>query len=399
LGVFSSDFGVDVMPRETVEADSIIYVIAPEDPLPAGLCPSLLAGVRVLDELTGQPPSGAITLTPSLANSSARVAEGGLVGLVGIPLRAFPALATTGYTAGFLVNSAGFVPRAVSVAVPVNPAFPASFAAPPVNDLPLHRLPTVIRGRVFQVVMGQSVAVPNASVAVTGIWPTPPPAAVSVPASPPNLVSLAPTLYFDRASGGQLIPIVLTPVSGEDKILLAAVSAGTNLMRLSDSRGLSVGDILLVDPEDPQQAEYLPIQTIQAGSTADQPASYTFTYALTLPHRRGAVARKVTPGAAGPAKTITQDAWVGDTWVFLSDVAGLSPSQQVQIGGGTAPVEYHAAAMFATQSDPGGYYQFPPLSRVAQVAVAALQGALHAKPEFQPDYSIVENVLDLQMTT
>jgi hypothetical protein len=384
------------MNRETIEADSIVYVIAPENPPPAGLCASLLAGVRVLDELTGRPPAGAIAVMSSLANGSPRTGEGGLVGLVGIPLRAFPGLATIGYTAGFLVNADGFVPRAVSVAVPVNPAFPASFTAPPVNDLAFHRLPTVIQGRVFQVVLNQPVGVAGASVGLLGIWRTAPPAASSVSSSAPSLVSLLPTLYFDRASGvGQLSSIVLTPVSGQDKNLLVAVSPGTNLMRLSDSQGLSVGDILLVDPEDPQRAEYLPIETIRPGTGADQPAIVTFAYPPVLLHRRGAIARKVTPGATGPAKTIAQDAWAGDTCLFLSDVAGLSASQAVQIGGGSAPVEYHTASKFVAQSDADGYYRFPPLSRVAQVEIVTSQGALNADLLFQPDYSVAVNVFDL----
>jgi hypothetical protein len=387
------------MSRLTVTADSVIYVVAPDDAPPLGLRPGFLAGVRLLDELTGQPPRGPITITPGVAHSSARVAEGGLVGLVGIPVRAFPGLATTGYAAGFLVNAEGFVPRAVTVQVPVLPAFPGAFRPPPVSDLALHRLPTMVRGRVVQVVMGQSAAVAGASVTLTGIWLSPPPANVNVPPAAPSLVSLAPALYFDRAAGGgQLTPVPLTPVLGDDKLTLDAVPVGAQAVRLSNSQNLLAGDILLLDPDDPDLAEYLAIQVIAAGSTADQPASVTFTYPPALPHVLGTVARKVTPGLAGPAKFFARDGWAGDACVFLSDVAGLSPTQQVLISGGAAPDEYHAASMFVTTSDPDGYYRLPPLSRVVQLEIVASQGALTADVTFQPDYTLRENVLDLSVS-
>jgi hypothetical protein len=386
------------MSRLTITADSVVYVVAADDAPPPGLRPSLLAGVRVLDELTGQPPGGPIAVTPGLAHSSARVAEGGLVGLAGIPLRAFPALATSGYTAGFLVDADGFVPRAVAVALPAVPTFPAAFGSPPVNDLALHRLPTVVRGRVVQVVMGQSVAVAGASVTVTGIWRTPPPANLHVPPDAPSLVSLAPALYFDRAAGvGQLNSVTLAPVLGDDKVTLDAVPAGAQAVRLSNSQNLLAGDILVLDPDDPYRAEYLSIQTIAAGSTPDQPARVTFTYSPALPHRLSTTARKVTPGAAGPAKTFAQDGWVGDPCVLLSNVSGLAATQQVQISGGAAPVEYHSAATFVSVSDPDGYYGFPPLSRVAQLEVVASKGAMTSDLTFQPDYTLRENVLDFQV--
>jgi hypothetical protein len=380
-------------------ADSMVYVVAPDGAPPLGLRPGLLVGVQLLDELTGQPPAGPIAVTPGVAHSSARVAEGGVVGLVGIPVRVFPALATIGYSASFLVNADGFVPRAVTVPVPALPTFPAAFSPPPVSDLALHRLPTTIRGRVVQVVMGQSAAVAGASVTVTGVWPTPPPANVNVPPAAPSLVSLTPALYFDRAAGGsQLTPVPLTPVLGDDKLTLDAVPVGAQAVRLSNSQNLLAGDILLLDPDDPDLAEYLVIQAIAAGSTADQPASVTFSYPPALPHALGTVARKVTPGLAGPAKSFAQDGWAGDACIFLSDIAGLSPTQPVVISGGAAPDEYHTAALLATTSDLDGYYRLPPLSRVAQLELVASQGTLTTDVTFQPDYTFRENVLDLPVS-
>jgi hypothetical protein len=389
----------NAMSREWVNSDSVVYLISPDNPSPAGLRSSMLAGVRVLDELTGQPADGPITVIPDQAHCSARVAEGGLVGLSGFPKRAFPSLASTGYSAGFVVQAVGFVPRAVSISLPANPMFPATFSPPPVNDLALHRVPTVVRGRVVQAVMGKSVPVVAASITVTGIWRTPPPAHLHIPPDAPNVLSLAPPLYFDRATGaGQLSIVSLTPVLGDDKITLDAVAVGANPVRLSNSQNLLAGDIILLDPDDPERAEYLPIQSIAAGSTADQPASLTFTYATSLRHPAGTVTRKVTLGPAGAPKVFAQDGWVGDACVFLGDLLGLSATQQVRISGG-APDEYHAAGMFVAHSDAEGFYRLPPLSRVARLEAIASKGALKSDAiHFQPDYTLRENVLDFPVS-
>ncbi len=372
-----------------------MYVVSPDDLPPLGTRLCLLAGVRLLDELTGQPPAASISVTTGVTYADARVAEGGLVGLVGIPRRAFPALASNSYVASFTVDADGYMPRTVAVSVPMDPTFPATFTPPAISDLPLHRLPTVFRGRVVQKTGGKSVPLVGASVAVTGIWQMPPPATATVPPAPPNTVSLKPALYFDRAaSTGQFQTIVFTPVSGQDKTLLDAVMKGANAFRLSDAENLNVGDVVLIDPDDPDLAEYLPIVSIAGGSSSDQPAQVTFAYAPFQAHARGTLVRKVIPGAVGPIKIFARDAWLGDACLFLNNVTGLVPVQAVQISGGAAATEYHVALTFVAQTDGNGYYRLPPLSRVAQLEVNASQLTLMLDQIVQPDYSLSENVLD-----
>lgn len=386
------------MSRQTELSDGIAYTVSPDQAPPAGNRFCLLAGVRLIDEQTGQPPVGAIAVTSAVEHGYSRTAEGGLAGVVGIPRRAFPALATKSYIAEFTVQVDGYVPRAVAITVPIDPTFPQTFTPPPLNDQPLHRVATQYRGRVVQKTGGVSIPKSGASVVVTGVWRTPPPATVSVPPNPPKLVSLKPPLYFDRAAGvAQLQTINLTPVVGQDKSTLDAVAAGTSSLRLSDAIGLNNGDIVLLDPSDPDRAEYLPIATIAGGSSPDQPANVTLAYAPARVHARGAVVRKVTPGAAGPAKLFAQDGWAGDACVFLADVAGLAPSQVVQISGGAIAAEYHAGLTLVAQTDTKGYFRLPPISRLAQVQVTAADLTLTQMRTVQPDYSLTENVLDFSI--
>jgi hypothetical protein len=302
------------------------------------------------------------------------------------------------YMASFVVSVDGFIPRAATIPIPQDPTFPITFTPPAPVDLALHRLPTAIRGRVVQKTPSNSVPLVGAPVTVSGIWRTPPPANLAVPPDPPNLVALKPTLSFDRAAGvGQLRSIVLTPVAGQDKVTVDAVPSGTNPFRLSDGINLNVGDVVIIDPSDPDLAEYLPVALIAKGSTPAELALVTFTYAPVLPHQKGTVVRKVLPGATGPAKAFTQDGWVGDICVFLSDVTDLAQAQAVEISGGTAPAEYRTGLTFLAQTDDNGYYRLPPLSRVAQLQVNASFLALTLDQTFQPDYGLSENALDFSI--
>jgi hypothetical protein len=388
------------MSRRTVQVNAVAYLIADDDPPPLADRLWALAGVRLTDELNGRPPAGAVTLTSDIAGGGPRVAEGGLAGVVGTPRSAFPALTTQGYTVHLRVAVEGYVPRTVPIAIPQDLTFPATFSPQPLVDLALRRQPTVVRGRVVQMAGGKPVPVAGATVTVTGVWwPTPPPANLIVPPSAPDLVSLASPLYFDRTpAAGQCSAVVLSPVLGDDKFTTDDVPAGANPVRLSNQQNVTAGDVLLLDPDDPELAEYLPVQSIAGATTADQPAAFTLAYPPARPHRKGAIARKVNSGAAGPPKALVRDGWAGDTCVFLANVTGLSASQQVRISGGPGPDEYHTASTFSAVSDAAGYYRLPPLSRVAQLDVSAAQGSQSGHQTFQPDYALGENVLDLRLS-
>ena len=72
--------------------------------------------------------------------------------------------------------------------------FPGSFT-PEELDIALHREPVFIAGRTARLLNNTSTPLPDVQITLTGIWRTPPPANVSMPADPPNIVALVPPLY------------------------------------------------------------------------------------------------------------------------------------------------------------------------------------------------------------
>jgi hypothetical protein len=385
------------MPRRTVEVEGRRYLFSADDQPPLGDRFWALARLRVLDELTGAPPASPITLESGTPLAATRIASDGLVGLVGFPRGMFPALATQPYTLQVTVRAEGYVPQRVAITVPQEPAFPQVFATPPLRTLQLHREPVVIMGRTVQALSTSTTPLAGTTVCVTGIWRTPPPANVVVPAEPPHLVSLQPPLYAARdALVGLLRHRDLPPIVGDDKLLLDNAPSGANPIRLSNRQNLAPGDIVLIDATRPDLAELLAIQAIAGASTDAQPAQITLNFPLAYAHRRDAVVQRVNPQPFGaPGRDFTQDALTGDTCVFLQGLAGLASAQEVQITGGPSLPEEHRVRHFSVSSDADGFYRLPPLSHVAQLVIRAERAPFTpAQREFRPDYTRRENRVD-----
>ena len=389
------------MTRRVETVNSNAYVFSPDDQPPLGQRFWAIVRARVIDELTGQPPLSAITIESDALHLVPRVASDGLVGLVGIPQQVFPALASQNYPPLMLkVKAPGYVTRKTLFPILQNilqdPNFPGNFTPPPPAELSLHRKPTVIAGRVVRSSGNTTTPLSGAVISITGVWRKPPPANMTIASDPPDLVSLHPPLYSDRDTiAGQLTLGNLPAILGDDKLLLDDVSEGTNPVRLSNQQNLSPGDILLIDSDKPDIAEYIAIKTITGAGTVTQPATITLDYPLLHSHRRNALVQKVNPQPLGPQKQFTQEALAGDTCVFLNNVTGLTTGNQVRIAGGPNPAEYHQVSHFSTISDAEGYYRLPPLSRVAQLEIRAEHGALEpVQMEFRPDYTLHENRLD-----
>ena len=355
-----------------------------------------VVSVRLVDELTGRPPRARITLTTTNKLLFTRVAEDGLVGLAGIPHKAFPALDTTAYPLDLTFTLPGYIGQQLIVTLPADPAFPGSFTPLVLPDLLLHRQPVVIKGRTVLANGGATTFIPGAAVRVTGIWRTSPLAIVAVPADPPNLVHLDPPVYAGReAAPGRLRRRGLTPVLGEDKFLLDPLSAGSSALHLTDRINLSAGTVLRLDADAPDRSEDILIASVQGGSTPDQEARIILDHPAAIDHRRNAVVRRALPQPLGPNNSLAADAIRGDTTVFLNSLGGLTSGQTARLSGGTSPEEYHLADQYRTTSDSKGYYRLPPISRVSQLEIEADDG-IHAPKRLiiSPDYEQAETVVD-----
>lgn len=384
------------MARTVVTVGNRAYSFSPDDPVPVAGRDWAVVRLRLTDELTGTAPLRAIALSARQAGLYPRLAQDGLAALVGVPRNIFPALATQSYTVDLSVQAEGYVPREAQVQVPQDNRFLASFTPPPLVTLALHREPVVISGRTVRVSAGITQPVAGATVTVTGVWRTAPPANQIVPADPPNLVLLQPPLYSPRAAlTGHLRRQNLSPVAGDDKQLFEAAPAGANPIRLSNRQNLAVGDLLLIDADNPDLAESLAITAIKGASTPDQPARVTLAYPVVYPHRQNALIQKLNPQAPGFNQPLADAAIAGDSCVFLNSVSGLAGFSQIRLSGGPNPAEYHSIRLFTATSDADGYYRLPPLSRVAQLAVRAAKAPLTpVQTEFRPDYTVRENRLD-----
>lgn len=280
---------------------------------------------------------------------------------------------------------------------PVVPVVPNDFAPADIGDLFIHREPVVILGRTVLATGNTTTPISGATVAITGVWRTFPPVNVIVPADPPNIVSLLPSLYFARtAATGRLRRREMTPVVGEDKRLIEETYEGSNRLRLSDRVNLFPAQIILIDSVNPELMEYMTINTISGASSADQPATITLTYPVAHSHRRDAVVRRVIPQPPGLDNQFAQDAIVGDTCVFLNSMNDLIATNVVEIFGGGPLAEYHALSRFSVSSNAEGYFRLPPLSRVAQLEIQADDSGAHPTINqiFSPNYTQRENRID-----
>jgi hypothetical protein len=358
-----------------------------------------LVRARIVDELTGDPPDTALAITTSFPNVLPRVATFGLVGLAGAPIAAFPHLATQSYAVPITLQAEGYISRPQTVTIPMTPGFPGAFGVTDIGDMPMHRLPVVLRGRVVLVNGIGTAAISGATVSVEGLWRTLPPANVSVPPDPPNIVSLRPALSADRAAAlGSLRRRNIVPVLGQDKQLLDAAAPGSVTVRLSDRVGLAAGRILQIDPMDPDRREISRIAAVDDTSAVDRAAVVTLEQPLALEHRSGVLAQRANLTPAGPNNTFAQDALAGDTCVFLNAMSGLNTASVVEVLGGPGPNEFHDAALFTVTSDVNGYYRLPPISRVAQLLLRAADGVhVAATPTYCPDYDAPENRLNFSL--
>jgi hypothetical protein len=386
------------MSRRAIQVDNRNILYSPDDPASVVDRFQAVLKVRVTDELTGTAPNSQSVLQVKERGFFSRLGNDGLGGLGAIPRQVFPALQARNYPLHLTIGAARYERRVFQKDVPQDFNFPGTFT-PQELDIALHREPVFIAGRTARLINNASMPLPDVQITVTGIWRTPPSANVSVPPDPANIVALAPPLYADRAPLTQsMAPRDLTAVTGADKTLMDDVSACANPIRLSDRSGLAPGNILMIDADDLDRAEFIAIKNLPTAAPADQPANVTLEYPVTFSHRRGAIVRSVSPQVPGASQTITVEAWAGDACVFLNAIGAHAGAREIEITGGPGPDEYHRVKTFSVTSDAAGYYRLPPLSRVAQLEIHAEKivatQTFHATTVFRPDYQQRDNRLD-----
>ena len=316
---------------------------------------------------------------------------------MGIPREVFPALSAQNYLVDWSVDAEGFVSRRLAATFAAQPAFPAAFTPADLGGVMLHRIPTVIEGSTLLAVGNDLTPIPAATVQVTGIWRVAPAANVAVPAAAPDLVSLTPPLYFDRAiATAQLARRNLTPILGDDKQLVTQHLPGENILRVSNRQNILVNDILSIDPQEPERIEYVTIAVISGAIPPTNPHSSTLTHPLANLHRQDVIVRRVTPGIAGPNFNLSDHA-ARRQLHFPKYACGLVPGESSAYirRGRTRRISQRDC--FAVQSDAFGFYRLPLLHRVAQSQLVADDGGAHPAVTriYRPDYRSNQNRVDM----
>lgn len=371
-----------------------------------GYIPCRVTALIPNDQRTIAAPAPAINDTVMTLNDTARLGVGEFL-LVNAP---GPAIVLAKIRAlGPNPNQVTFVPAVTATTVPafgannvVVPVVPVNFAPTNPGNVMLHRRPVIIRGRVVRVAGSTVTQVSGAVITITGIWRTVASTTSTTPTDPATLVSVHPPLYFDRsAASSQLepgnLPAVPDPPASE-KHLLEHVPAGARDILITNQVGLSGTSILLIDADKPNLLEFVEIVAITGGATPDHPARISLRHPVVYEHRVNALVQRANSPALGPGTPFTQDAQVGDTCIFLNNLAGLTSGAEVRLSDGSNPDEYHRVRLFTVTSDANGYYRLPPVSRVAQLQIQVSDGATPPRiitTRFSPDCTVGENQLDL----
>jgi hypothetical protein len=186
----------------------------------------------------------------------------------------------------------------------------------------------------------------------------------------------------------------MTVVAGQDKFLLDFAAAGSQALALSDQVGIAAGDLLWIDPTNPDRMEIMEIATLTGASTPQQPAQAALTYPLAFDHERNGVVSHATPLAPGIAKNFTRAVATGDTTLYLNNLTGVAGAV-IEVSGDGLPSEYHSFQLYTTTSGADGYYRLPPIQRAAQLTLRAHHPPLtNVDFNFSPEYAFWENRVD-----
>jgi len=338
--------------------------LAADTPPPIAAYPQEVLVMTLLDEITGLPPEAPLAASTTTTGLLARADADGAAGLAGVPLTRFLATSLPAPLQLTLAASGYITLSRTTTLPPQPPTYPDAFVPADLNTVALHRTPVIIPGRV---VNASQAPLNNALVTVNGIWPTL--ASLKNPAASPNLLALLSPLYADRDATATVAAQNLS-AGAATKTLLSPGNVGDTTLRLSDQVGLVAGSIIGLDQQNPQRGEYVSVFAItQAGATPQQPATAVLPFPLARPHASGVAAIPMTPAAAGAANALALSAQAGDATMFPAAMNGLDATMTAVVisGGGVATAEYHAASLYAANSDVNGHVVLPAVHRLAQL--------------------------------
>lgn len=361
------------------------------DPLPPiAARPRALMRARLVDEITGEPVTSDIVAVSDIDGLAPRIADGGIVGLVGQPARRFPELALLSAALSMRVHGGTYLPVTLAATLGPIAGFPGAFAPADLGDVELHQRGVALVGRTLANASPAPLPLGGASVTVTGIWITPPPPNVP-PAGfmlPPHMVGLENPLYAPRAAGTTVQAVALTPAPAQERAVLLDAPPGATRVRLARRSALVAGTPLAFDDADPGRREIVGVAGIDVPPSDDQAGWITLTQPLRHLHRAGALAVPMSVPPGGASRLLGRAAVAGDCCAFLDALPPWPAGAIVAIDpAGPAP-EFHRVLPYSTVSNGNGDFALPALSRVAMVRLRAVHGGMPQPVEFDvsPQY-------------
>ena len=327
---------------------------------------------RLVDEISGEGlRAGALRLaSPEMPDSMhARVTDGGGLGWVGVPMRVFPQLALTPATLDMQIQLNGYLPLTLQALLPAQPGFPAHFVPLDLGTLPMRRRAVALQGQVMRRGLPQPTPMPGALVQLDGLWPQAPGPSVSLAASmqPALCVGLQPALNGAWPIGSVVQGCSEVPDLAQAKRLLASVPAGSTTLPLSSRSGVFVAEPLWIDSDDPGRSEVIATAAVPGGLSADQPCQVRLLHPTRHLHRAGARVMPLSAAPAGAPRTLTRAAGDADELLFLNAAPTWPTGTLLRLANGVAPMAYTRAQPMQSTADAQGFWQLPPLSRVALV--------------------------------
>jgi hypothetical protein len=130
--------------RSVIMNSGQVYTIAVEEPAPTAAHIWGVVRARLIDDVTGEPVNVPVRIEVRERGLTPRIAQDGIIGLVGVPLNIFPYLDAQGYTLHFTIYAEGYLPVAIpTLAIPgiiaQNASFPQAFTPLDLGDLRLVR--------------------------------------------------------------------------------------------------------------------------------------------------------------------------------------------------------------------------------------------------------------------
>jgi len=108
------------MTTTTIQANGINYLFSPDDSQPRASRQWMLVRARLVNDVTLRPVTNDVRVESDLPLTTPRIADDGLVGLVGVPRTVFPILAGRQFVVNLTLRAKGFLSQTLAVIIPTD---------------------------------------------------------------------------------------------------------------------------------------------------------------------------------------------------------------------------------------------------------------------------------------